>query len=98
LAASGYMVPLISARSWSAERCCSLVPLGVLVLAPVIVDIVGFHVFLAPDGLPLALVVTALALFLAWVHREAYRPLLPTSVGPRTVMRTTASEPARSRA
>jgi uncharacterized membrane protein YphA (DoxX/SURF4 family) len=100
LAASGYMLPLIFATQVVGGTLLlfGLVPLGVLVLAPVIVDIVGFHVFLAPDGLPLALVVTALALFLAWVHREAYRPLFATSVGPRAVTRTTTSEPARSRA
>lgn len=36
------------------------VPLAVAVLAPVIVNIVCFHAFMAPSGLPLALFVTAL--------------------------------------
>src|SRR5258706_11648460 len=36
------------------------VPLAVAVLAPVIVNILAFHVLMAPSGLPLALFVTAL--------------------------------------
>jgi putative oxidoreductase len=56
-----------------------MVPLAVLVLAPVILNVVGFHLFVAPDGLPLAAVVTALELFLAWANRDAYRPLFVRS-------------------
>ena len=36
------------------------VPLAVAVLAPVIVNILSFHVLMAPSGLPLALVVAVL--------------------------------------
>src|SRR5436853_3579762 len=36
------------------------VPLGVAVLAPVIVNILSFHALMAPSGLPLALFVTVL--------------------------------------
>ncbi len=36
------------------------VPLALAILAPVIVNIVCFHAFMAPSGLPLALLVTAL--------------------------------------
>src|SRR5216684_5128936 len=36
------------------------VPLALAVLAPVIVNILSFHVFMAPSGLPFALFVTAL--------------------------------------
>ena len=52
-----------------------LVPLGLLILAPVIVNIIAFHVFLAPEGLPLAILVAALELFLAWADRKVYAPL-----------------------
>jgi len=76
LAASGYMLPLlfVSQLLGGTLLLVGMVPLGVLILTPVIVNIVAFHVFLAP-GLPLAIIVTALAVFLAWTHREAYRPL-----------------------
>jgi putative oxidoreductase len=36
------------------------VPLAVALLAPVIVNILSFHILMAPSGLPLALFVTAL--------------------------------------
>ena len=77
LAASGFMLPLLFATQivGGALLLLGMVPLGVLVLTPVIVHIVAFHVFLAPGGLPLAIVVAALGLFLAWTHRSAYRPL-----------------------
>ena len=77
LAATGYMIPLLFGTQvvGGALLLAGLVPLALVVLAPVIVDIVLFHVFLAPDGLPLAIVVSLLASFLAWVHRDAYRPL-----------------------
>ncbi len=77
LAGTGYMLPLLFGTQvlGGALLLLGMVPLGLLILAPVIVNIVAFHVFLAPDGLPLALVVVALELFLAWVHREVYAPL-----------------------
>lgn len=52
------------------------VPLVLAVLAPIVVNIVLFHAFLAPAGLPLAIVVLALELFLAWSYRGVYRPML----------------------
>jgi uncharacterized membrane protein YphA (DoxX/SURF4 family) len=99
LAASGYVLPLLFATQLlgGALLLLGVVPLGVLILAPVIVNIVAFHVFLAPGGLPLALVVAFLALFLAWTHREAYRPLFATSTLPSASMGTAGSAPAPSR-
>jgi len=77
LAASGYMIPLLFASQivGGALLLLGMVPLGLVILVPVIVNIVAFHVFLAPGGLPVAVVVAGLAGFLAWTHREAYRPL-----------------------
>jgi putative oxidoreductase len=43
-----------------------LVPLGLTILCPIIVNIVLFHICMAPQGLPLAIVVSLLALFLIW--------------------------------
>ena len=51
------------------------VPFALVLLAPVIVNIVCFHVFLSPDLLPVALTVAALELFLAWYNRAAFAPL-----------------------
>jgi hypothetical protein len=52
------------------------VPLALTVLAPVITNIVAFHVWLAPSGLAVALFVAALELFLAWSYRDAFSSVL----------------------
>jgi uncharacterized membrane protein YphA (DoxX/SURF4 family) len=51
-------------------------PLALTLLGPVIVNILCFHLFLDSTGLPLALVVAALALFLLWRNRSAFASLL----------------------
>jgi putative oxidoreductase len=45
------------------------VPLGLTLLGPVIVNIVLYHLFLDPTGLPMAIVTAALSLFLLWIYR-----------------------------
>ncbi len=52
------------------------VPLGLTLLGPVIVNIVLFHLCLEPSGLPMAAVVSVLALFLLWSYRAAFAGLL----------------------
>jgi hypothetical protein len=50
------------------------VPLALVLLAPIIVNIAGFHFVLAPAyGMPILLL--ALELFLAYAHRDAFAPL-----------------------
>jgi hypothetical protein len=51
-------------------------PLGLTLLGPVVVNIFCFHLFLAPEGLPLAVVVGVLALFLLSQYRAAFAGLL----------------------
>jgi hypothetical protein len=58
------------------------VPLALAVIAPIIVNIVAFHVALAPSGLPLAFVVLTLELLLAWSYRGAFRPMVAQRVAP----------------
>jgi uncharacterized membrane protein YphA (DoxX/SURF4 family) len=55
-----------------------MVPFALTILAPVIVNIVAFHIFLSPALLPMALVVAAVELFLAWHYRAAFAPLFNT--------------------
>ena len=101
LAASGFMLPTLFATQvvGGVLLLLGMVPLGVVVLTPVIVHIVEFHVFLAPGGLPLAIVVATLAMFLAWTHRAAYRPLFAASPAARASMGTLEqSAPVRPRA
>jgi putative oxidoreductase len=45
------------------------VPLGLTLLGPVIVNIVLYHVFLDPNGMPIAIIISVLALFLLWIYR-----------------------------
>ena len=52
------------------------VPLGLTLLGPVIVNILLFHIFLEPSGLPLAVVVSALELLLVWANRQAFGGLM----------------------
>lgn len=58
------------------------VPFALLILAPVIVNILFFHIFLSPDLVVLALVVAALEAFLAWHYRAAFAPLFSTGSRP----------------
>ena len=78
LAGSGYLFPLLHATyviAGAALLSGCFVPLALVLLAPAIVNIFAVHLFLAPAGLPLATVVSALELFLAWSYRESFRPL-----------------------
>lgn len=52
------------------------VPLGLTLLGPVIVNILLFHVCLAPEGLPLAAVVALLTLVVLAHYRQSFTPLL----------------------
>jgi hypothetical protein len=59
-----------------------LVPLALTVIAPVLVNIVAFHAFLEPAGLPVPLVLMALEVYLAWAYRDAYRGILAANARP----------------
>ena len=53
-----------------------LVPLALVVLAPVVLNIVAFHFFLEPAStLAMPLFLMGLQVYLAWVNRAAYAPL-----------------------
>src|SRR5262245_30957128 len=64
LAAAAYMLPLLFGTQvvGGVLLLVGMAPLGLLLLAPVLVNIVGFHLFVAPNGLGLALVVATLEL------------------------------------
>ncbi len=82
---TGYMFQLIAGTQLLAGVLLLLnrfVPLALALLAPVIVNIVAFHVFLAPSGLVIAFVVLALELYLAWSYRSSYRAMLAARATP----------------
>jgi len=79
LATTGYMFPLIKGTEVVAAALLlsnRFVPLALTVLAPVVVNILAFHAFLAPSGMLIPLVILALGLFLAYQYREAFAPVL----------------------
>ena len=52
------------------------VPFGLTILGAVIVNIWAFHLLMAPEGLPPAVVVTILELFLLWSYRDRFAGIL----------------------
>jgi uncharacterized membrane protein YphA (DoxX/SURF4 family) len=48
------------------------VPLGLTLLGPVVVNILLFHIFLEPKGLPMAIVFAILTLIVLWNYRAAF--------------------------
>ncbi len=83
LFATGYMFPLIKATEIvSALLLLSnrFVPLALALIAPVLVNIVAFHTFLAPAGLAVPLLFLATELVLAWSYRDAFAPMLKAKV------------------
>jgi uncharacterized membrane protein YphA (DoxX/SURF4 family) len=75
---TGYMFPLIKGTEVVVGALLlanRLVPLALVLIAPVVVNIFAFHAFLAPSGVVIASALVALELYLAWVYRSAYRPL-----------------------
>ena len=56
-------------------------PLGLTLVGPVIVNILCFHLLMAPAGLPMAIVVSLLALFLLWRYREHFAGLVKNAPG-----------------
>jgi hypothetical protein len=72
------------------------VPLALAVLAPIVINIVGFHLFLEPSGLPLPLVVLAAEIFLAWSYRAAFAPMLHLRTPlPQQAIAVAAQKPVR---
>jgi putative oxidoreductase len=56
------------------------VPLALLLLGPVIVNIVLFHAFMAPSGLPMALIVSVLWVLTAYGVRGVFAGFLRARV------------------
>lgn len=70
---------LLFTRHWA--------PLGLALIGPVIANIVCFHALMAPAGLPMAIVVSLLALFLLWRYREHFAGLVKNAPTPSALPR-----------
>ncbi len=78
LAGSGYFFPMMALTQILVGAALLLdryTGLALVVLAPITINIVAFH-SIAPDGMPLALLVVLLHLMVAWQRRSLYSPLL----------------------
>lgn len=84
LGATGYMFPLIKGVEVVAGVMLltgRFVPLALVLLAPVVVNIVAFHLVLAPPNAVTFLVLTG-ELYLAWVYRASFRGVLAQKAAP----------------
>jgi len=96
LFATGYMFPLIKGTEVVASLLLlsnRYVPLALALLAPVLVNIVAFHAFLAPAGLALPIILLVLELYLARSYREAFASMLHARTEPHS--KAPASGPDR---
>ncbi len=78
LASSGYFFPLLKVTEIAAGTLLLagvLVPFALTLLAPIIVNIAAFHLFLAPGNVGVVAAVLAAEIYLAWTHRAAFAPL-----------------------
>jgi len=85
LGKTGYMNQLVSATQLIAGILLLLnlfVPLALAVLAPVIVNIIAYHIFLDFNMIAPGTVVAALEIYLAWAYRKAFLPMLVVRVSP----------------
>jgi uncharacterized membrane protein YphA (DoxX/SURF4 family) len=84
---TGYMMPLVAGTQLLVGILVLVnrfVPLALALIAPIIVGIITFHIFLAPAPAAMApgIVVLMLELYLAWSYRNAFRPMLAMRVRP----------------
>ena len=87
LAAAGYFFPLLKLTEIAVGLALvfrRFVPLALTVLAPITINILAFHLFLAPAGLPMAVFLVVANAGLAIHYREAYRGLFVANAETRT--------------
>lgn len=78
IAATHYLIPLLFLTQVTGGVLLLagiFVPFALVLLAPVVLNIFCFHVFVAPEGLPIAIVVVALEVWLAISYREHFSSL-----------------------
>jgi putative oxidoreductase len=68
-----FLLQIVPALLLLANR---YVPLALTILGAIIFNILCIHIFMAPAGLPLALLVTILWFLTAWSVRSSFAPIL----------------------
>jgi len=85
LVGTGYFmmaVKLVELTSGLMILTGRFLPLGLILLAPVSVNILLFHIFLEPAGMGMAIFIVVMQLFLAWAYRDSYGGVLQASAKP----------------
>jgi putative oxidoreductase len=67
------------------------VPLGLVILAPIIVNIMLVHFLMAPSGIPMACIVALLWALVYWRHRSAFRGIYWAKMEEDTTAPTTVT-------
>ena len=91
LAATGYMFPLIKATEVVAGLMLlagRFVPLALLLLAPVVVNILAFHLVFTPADAGMSIVLTLLMVYLGWAYRDSFRGVLDPNARPTAATAT----------
>jgi putative oxidoreductase len=68
-----FLLQIVPALLLLANR---YVPLALTILGAIVFNILCIHIFMAPAGLPLALLVTILWFLTAWGVRSSFAPIL----------------------
>ena len=78
MAATGYLqvIAALQVIGGALLLIGRFVPLGLTLLGPIIVNIVLYHIFMDISGMPMAILVSVLSLFLLWSYRDAFARLL----------------------
>lgn len=78
ITASGYLMPMVKV----VEVTCAIafisgffVPLATVMIFPININILMVHLFLAPEGLPVAIFLMINNLLLAYYYRDKYKTL-----------------------
>ena len=82
---TGYMMPLVMGTQLLVGVLLLLnrfVPLALALIAPILVGIVTFHIFLAPSSIAPGIVLLIMELYLAWAYRNAFGPMLAARTNP----------------
>lgn len=100
LVASGYVMLLVKAVEVAAGIMLlanRFVPLALILLAPIVVNIVAFHLILTPPN-PVTFFVLFVEIFLAWSYRDSFRGVLAAKAEPTPAEPVAKLAPASSRA
>jgi uncharacterized membrane protein YphA (DoxX/SURF4 family) len=83
--ATGYFFPFLKSTELLVGVLIisgRFVPLALIILAPIMLNIFAFHLFLVPDGIFMASALGLMQVFLAWAYRDSFAAVLKASASP----------------